>query len=85
MAENEELPEFKPLRAPWTPEQVDGLNRWQTCGHVHEYTCGNNSEHVLVATEGGWVCPVKDCGYTQDWAHEFSVEPPPNPLAGLVF
>ena len=26
--------------APWTKTQVNNLNRWQTCGLVHPFTCG---------------------------------------------
>jgi hypothetical protein len=65
------------LRAPWTPEQVAILNRWQECGDVHPYTCGSgyrtnksihpDGEGKLVATESGWICP--NCDYTQGWAH----------------
>jgi hypothetical protein len=69
---------------PWSAEQVDALNRYQTSGRFHPFTCGNNrtddihrayqKEHggdfgQLVATETGWVCPVPGCGYKQDWAH----------------
>jgi hypothetical protein len=89
---DQDTPEFKPIRAPWTPEQVEGLNRWQMSDYVHPYTCGSgyrtnkdihpDGEGKLVATANGWVCP--NCDYTQDWAHEFSVEPPPNPLAGSL-
>lgn len=73
------------IKAPWTPEQVSKLNEWQTCGHVHPFTCGGErgdvahiayslssnqmDEGVLVATESGWVCPA--CSYKQDWAHDF--------------
>lgn len=58
--------------APFTPEQVEGLNRYQVSGIFHEFTCGNDSNHqALVATADGWVCP--DCDYTQNWAHHFMV------------
>lgn len=64
--------------APWTPEQVENLNDYQTSGQFHAYTCArrNDGTHKqrrgedlgqLVATEDGWTC--KDCDYTQDWAH----------------
>lgn len=75
-----------PLRrivAPWTPEQVEGLSRWQV--EKHPFTCHNrkDGEHryapevadfgVLVPTPNGWVC--RDCDYTQDWAHPDMVLP----------
>jgi hypothetical protein len=74
------------IRAPWTDEQVAALNRWQTSGRVHPFTCRDRGEpgHVerpdadlgqLVATPEGWVCP--DCDYTQGWAHRFMLETPP--------
>jgi hypothetical protein len=60
------------IRAPFTPEQIDALNRWQHNGRVHPFTCGTDSRHrVLVATPAGWVC--EDCTYRQDWAHDFMV------------
>lgn len=70
------------IRAPWTKEQVDALNRWQHCDWTHEFTCGNDHAlcRVLTATEAGWVCPC--CDYTQNWAHEFMLDPPPNPFTG---
>lgn len=67
--------------APFTPEQVAGLNAHQQARRGHPFTCGNDrrdaahrayqAEHggdfgQLVATEAGWICPV--CGYTQIWA-----------------
>jgi len=56
------------IKTPFTPEQVEQLNRFQSLGNVHPFTCGNNSRHRdLVATESGWKC--LDCDYTQQWAH----------------
>lgn len=67
--------------APFSPEQVEALNRFQQSMVFHPFTCGGNrsdekhkayqKEHggdfgQLVATEKGWICP--SCGYTQDWA-----------------
>jgi len=60
------------IEAPFTPDQVEALNRWQTSGPVHPFTCGNREEHgndVLIATADGWRCP--SCDYTQPWAHDF--------------
>lgn len=73
------------LVAPWSPEQVDALNRWQNNGHVHPFTCGSGrrmdaahrsyqaefgGDHgQLVATPDGWKCPA--CDYRQNWAHDF--------------
>ena len=73
------------IRAPFTAEQVDGLNRWQHTDYVHPFTCGNSEcRAVLVATEGGWVC--HEChSYSQDWAHDFMVKEPvkPWPFTGV--
>lgn len=57
------------LYAPWDQATVDALNRWQTDGQFHPFTC--TSGHDLVATPAGWVCPIGACGYTQDWAWPF--------------
>jgi hypothetical protein len=75
--------------APWTPEQVDALNRWQRAGTVHPFThdCGT----VLRATPEGWRCDDIGCPETdeeldqhprvvQNWAHAFMVEEPPAPF-----
>lgn len=64
--------------APWTPEQVENLNRYQHAGVGHPFTCpygDENREVVLVATDRGWVCPSTHCGYVQDWAWEFMARP----------
>lgn len=72
--------EIKMIKPPWTPEQVEALNKFQQSGLFHPFTCGGNrtdekhldGEGILVATPDGWICPY--CGYTQDWAHEFMTE-----------
>ena len=66
--------------APWTTEQVEALNRYQTAGKMHPFTC---PEHVsgspsLVARREGWRCSKpygEDCGYRQYWAHRFMLDP----------
>lgn len=79
------------IKAPWTMEQVAGLQEWQNCGWVHPFTCGDRADHpvvngdkgVLIPTRTGWVCQF--CDYKQDWAHEFMFSgAPPNPLVGLT-
>jgi hypothetical protein len=63
------------MKAPWTPEQVENLNRYQQWGGFHGFTCGTKEKHapgadeLLIAHETGWACP--SCDYTQDWAHAF--------------
>ena len=60
------------ITAPFTPEQVVGLNNWQRSPVYHSFTCKNNHEHRdLIATRKGWVCP--SCDYEQNWAHDFMV------------
>lgn len=44
---------------------LDFANRRQRSGVVHPYTCGKNSDHVLVATPDGWACP--ECDYRQPY------------------
>lgn len=67
--------------APFTPEQVVILNRYQRERVFHPFTCGNRDGHpmdpegdygVLVATEAGWVC--RHCDYTQTWAHSWMAD-----------
>ncbi|MEU3945425.1 hypothetical protein [Streptomyces sp. NPDC029526] len=68
------------IHAPWTPEQVDALNRFQQMGGMHPFTCGGDhtpGSPVLVAREDGWHCPQpygEHCDYRQDWAPAFMVE-----------
>lgn len=66
------------IKAPWTPEQVEALYRWQKNPNMHPFTCGSghrtdphhlDNEGVLIPTVNGWKCPY--CEYTQDWAHDF--------------
>jgi hypothetical protein len=63
------------ITAPWTPDQVDGLNRFQRAGFVHPFTCPdthNGADRTLVATRAGWICP--HCDYTQNWMHAAMIE-----------
>jgi hypothetical protein len=59
-------------KAPWTPEEVDRLNRYQKAAEFHPFTCpgdkpGCQDQRALIATTEGWVCK---CGeYRQAWAH----------------
>ena len=84
------------IATPWTPEQVEALNRHQLDGQFHPYTCGNRNDEahhryaeeygqfdhgILVATAEGWVCPV--CGYRQTWAHGFSADAQARKAAGV--
>lgn len=61
------------IKAPFSVEQVDALNRFQHDGRFHEFTCGNEhaGNKALVATRAGWICC--HCDYKQDWAHDFMV------------
>lgn len=66
------------VRAPFTIEQVEALNAWQTRGDVHPFTCGDALCRAdLVATESGWIC--RRCTYRQDWAHDFMAGSPGGP------
>jgi hypothetical protein len=55
--------------APWSPEQVATLERWQSSSNVHPYTCASpvhdGRATLLTPTPAGWVC---DCGFRQTWA-----------------
>jgi hypothetical protein len=62
------------VKAPWSQEKVDELNRHQADGRFHPYTCPGDrpecrdqTDLTIIATVDGWVCK---CGkYKQDWAH----------------
>lgn len=64
------------IQAPFSPERVAALNRYQTRGKFHPFTCPNEhvGEAVLLATREGFVCPVEGCEYSQDWAHAFMAQ-----------
>lgn len=67
------------IYAPWTPEEVQNLNRWQVAGGMHPFTCGGQKHDgeikpSLIAEHDGWVCPVVDCNYRQNWAHAFMAD-----------
>lgn len=76
------------INAPFTKEQVEGLNRWQGGGGFHEFTCGNpehpiGKDKVLIAYTDGWECP--NCEYHQDWAWNFMVLPEGTKSASQTF
>ena len=64
------------IRAPFSERQVAELNRYQVADIMHPFTCPHDrhDEVVLLATTEGWHCPVRDCGYRQDWAHAFMAD-----------
>lgn len=57
------------INAPWDNDTVRRLNRVQTCGFLHPYTCGI-CRHDLIAASSRWLCSGLDCEYSQDWANE---------------
>jgi hypothetical protein len=57
------------IKAPWTPKQIDALERFQHLESVHPFTCPLHSDKELVATHNGWIC--RYCDYCQDWANDF--------------
>lgn len=61
------------IKAPWDEATVEALNRFQTFGTFHPFTCpesphDEDPKQELVATSAGWMCPNEQCDYTQDWA-----------------
>lgn len=61
--------------APWTAEETAALNKFQSLGNVHPFTCPTNHKNesrVLIAHQDGWHCP--SCSYRQDWAHPQMVQ-----------
>jgi|HubBroStandDraft_2_1064218.scaffolds.fasta_scaffold215076_3 hypothetical protein len=59
------------MEAPWTPEQVLSLNRFQASGVYHPFTSAAGKE--LLATAAGWV-EVEGGPVVQTWAHEFMLD-----------
>lgn len=81
------MPEF--TWAPWTPEQVDALNRAQRCGRIHPFTCGSGNRgdafHAAAVVnyglgDAGQLHATRAgwicnaCDYTQSWAHAFMLK-----------
>jgi hypothetical protein len=62
------------IEAPFTAEQVETMNAFQSLDTVHPFTCANDhaGDDVLVAHEDGWRCP--SCEYRQHWAHGFMAD-----------
>ena len=72
--------------APWTPEQVECLQAFQTSKFVHPFTGEsgpNGEETVLIPTTEGWHAEVGG-PVVQTWAHDFMlVWKDPNTSPGL--
>lgn len=88
---------MQPVCAPFSAETIHRLNQRQVgvddiVGMSHPFTCPSRGDGahgdeggdrgVLVATEGGWICP--HCDYTQDWAHASMTQPIRPTLAGRL-
>lgn len=60
------------MKAPWTKQQVEKLQKYQNDKSNHPYTCVNCSEQnentILIPNCDGWYCPRCDL-VVQDWAH----------------
>ncbi len=68
------------VKAPFTDEQVERINKFQESNAFHPYTCMGaycNRSKVpyggrLIATNEGFICP---CGkYAQDWCNSFMID-----------
>lgn len=70
------------IRAPFSPEVISKLMRWQSAGTVHEATCPNNhyGNRVLRVSASGMRCP--SCGYVQTFAPVVMLSEPPRKIAG---
>jgi len=62
------------IQPPWTPEQVDALNSWQSLQRSREFTCALHSERRLHARTDGWFCST-GCAYRMLWAWAWMAEP----------
>lgn len=66
------------INAPWSDEQVKGLNQYQQQGRGHPFTGerhSDGSECILVATNQGWVTCCGDGRVIQTWAWDFMSKP----------
>lgn len=63
------------MQAPWSNQIVRMLNEYQKIDKFHSYTCADDSQNhpSLKATTEGWICPDKNCDYTQDWCHAITI------------
>ncbi len=61
------------VHAPWTPDQVAALYRWQRWPMVHPFTADHRnpdgSEIVLIPTRDGWI-ETPGGPVVQTWAHD---------------
>ncbi len=69
---------------PYTLDQVDSINGYQTSSQFHPFTCVNRHDgnsgtfaplwevSVLVADESGLYC--LGCDYRQTWVHRFMAD-----------
>ena len=70
------------LDAPFEPEHVMALNRFQHCEITQPFTCRVHLYEPLVATPRGWVCSVIGCSYRRNWAWKEMLVDPVAPMAG---
>lgn len=74
------------VSVPWTADQVESLNAFQQCPHVHPFTGErgpNGEETVLIATPDGWIEHVGG-PVVQTWAHAMMADGSWKTLAGLT-
>lgn len=62
-------PQFNFTFAPFSPDEVESINGFQTAGIWHELTCDCGSQHMLIATSAGLISG--QCDYVQGWVHNF--------------
>lgn len=64
------------VKAPWNEEQQALIrSHQQGYSNLHPYTCGGDHLEAVIlhVTEGGFHCPVVECGYVQTWCHAFTI------------
>lgn len=74
------------IKAPWSTEQVDALNKFQRNRLYHPFTCGSGNRGDYVHRkyaekhndrDNGLLIATHQgwvcpvCDYTQDWAHDW--------------
>ena len=71
------------IHAPFTAEQTNNIELWQSAPWVHPLTCVESLDGPLEVTAQGLICET--CGYRQSWvpAAVAVYGPPPDPTIEL--
>jgi hypothetical protein len=68
---------FDRVKAPWSKDQVESINAYQSSKFIHPFTCGSEIVHkypesILEADLYALHC--KKCSYLQSWVYSFMAD-----------